>query len=166
MTRLRWTLAVTAPVALALGGAFSVAGGGGLVAAAYAVTGLALPVLAALYVGANDPPRHTPTRAPRTVDDTGAFPAYRKIVSCLIWSGTARRHFDRITRPVLQRITAALLAERHRVDPEADPAAARALLGGRAWALLDPARPPDDRDGVPGVAHEDLVGIVERLERL
>jgi hypothetical protein len=166
MTR-RWlAAAVAVSITLVVGGGFAVADGGGAVAAAYVVVALALLVLVAIRVGPAEGPRRTAGRRPRATDTTGAFPSYRKIVSALIWSGTARRHYDRTTRPVLQRIAAALLAERHHVDPGTNPDAARVLLGERAWPLLDPARAPDDRDGTPGVGAKDLEHLVERLERL
>jgi hypothetical protein len=41
-------------------------------------------------------------------------------------------------RPLLRKIAAARLIERHQVDLEADPAAAHRILGHELWALVGP----------------------------
>ncbi len=69
-------------------------------------------------------------------------------------------------RPLLRRLAAARLAGRG-VDRDADPDAARALLGDDAWAFLRADRPaPADRAGGADVAAlEATVAAVERLGR-
>lgn len=82
------------------------------------------------------------------------------------WAATGRRHFDTATRPLLYRLFTALAADRHRVDVSADPTAARRLLGGQMWTLLDPDRPVVTDSVTPGVDAATLARIVDRLEEL
>ena len=76
----------------------------------------------------------------------------------------SKRHFDLVTRPLLQRLLAALVADRHGVDLGKDTAVARDAMGEDLWPLLDPARPPSDDSQAPGVGLETLAAIVDRLE--
>ncbi len=75
-------------------------------------------------------------------------------------------HAHRRLLPLLRAAAAARLASRHGVELDRRPEAARALLGEAAWELLRPDRPePADRHG-PGVPHERVVGLIERVEAL
>jgi hypothetical protein len=70
-------------------------------------------------------------------------------------------------RPVLRTIAARRLAANVEgtIDIDANPAAARAALGERVWALLEPKDPTTTRrDG--GVAPEELRAAVAALEAL
>lgn len=68
-------------------------------------------------------------------------------------------------RPTLRRIAGHLLAARG-VDLDSDEAAARALLGDAAYALVRPDRePPHDRFD-PGLALPELRTLVTRMESL
>lgn len=78
----------------------------------------------------------------------------------------SRRLFDHAARPLLQRLLAALLADRRRVDMANDGRAARAALGDDLWPLLDPARPASNDSWEPGVSEQTLARIVDRLEDL
>jgi hypothetical protein len=49
-------------------------------------------------------------------DRADTFRAYRKIAEDLRWGGTSRRHYDHSVRPLLARLLAAALADRHRID--------------------------------------------------
>ena len=93
-----------------------------------------------------------------------AFPRYRHIDLALSEARVSKRHFDLVTRPLLQRLLAALVADRHGVDLGKDTAAARGAMGEDLWPLLDPARPPSDDSQAPGVGLETLAAIVDRLE--
>lgn len=94
------------------------------------------------------------------------FPAYLKISSDLGWAPVSTWHYDHGTRPLLARVTRAVLAERHQVDLTADPEAARRLLGDEVWALVDPSRPPSHDSRTPGPNTRAIARIVERLEQL
>ena len=93
-----------------------------------------------------------------------AFPRYRHIDVALSEARVSKRHFDLVARPVLQRLLAALIADRHGVDLVKDTAAARGAMGEDLWPLLDPARPPSDDSQAPRVSLETLAMIVDRLE--
>ena len=76
------------------------------------------------------------------------------------------RHYDVVTRPLLTRLAAARLADRHRVDLWSDPAGARAVLGDDVWTWVDPAREASRDSQPPGIGPETLTRIVDRLEHL
>lgn len=105
------------------------------------------------------PPRPEQQAGPR-------FPAYRRIESALGQAQTSRRHFDYGTRPMLQRLLAARLADRRRLDLTRDTWAAREALGDDLWPLLDPARPASSDSRPPGVSEQTIARIVDRLEDL
>jgi hypothetical protein len=94
-----------------------------------------------------------------------AFSSYRRIESALTEAGASGRGFDMVTRPMLTRLLAALLADRRRVDLGKDPGAARQAIGDDAWPLLDPARPLAGGQ-TPGIAAAKLNQIADRLEEL
>jgi hypothetical protein len=158
--------AVTAAVAL-LGTAV-------MLAAGYAVGGqaglLAVVVLAAAAglltarLRIPSPPR--PLR-PRPEQQAGPrFSAYRRIESALGQAQISQRHFDHGTRPMLQRLLAARLADRRRLDLARDTRAAREALGEDLWPLLDPARPASSDSRPPGVSEQTIARITDRLEDL
>jgi len=66
----------------------------------------------------------------------------------------------------MRRLAQDRLAAEHGVDLDAEPEAARPLLGDEAWDLLRPDRvPPDDRFG-PGMPVEGVTRIVAAVEDL
>jgi hypothetical protein len=153
-------LSLAAVVVLAA--SYAAAGESGLLA----ITGLA--ALAALLAarlripGASRPaPRSAPARFPNP-----AFPRYRQIHVALGEAQVSQRLFDLVTRPLLQRLLATLVADRRGADMSKDVTAAREALGADLWSLLDPARPASADSTAPGVSLETLAAIVERLEDL
>lgn len=151
-----------AVLAAGLAGA-GVAHSAGAVAVSTAVAGLALLAARLTLPG---PPR--PTVPPRriAVGDEAAFPTYRRIRADLMWAASSGRSYDATVRPLLARLARAALADRHRVDLDADPAAARELIGADIWPLVDPtARLPASRDRL-GVDGDSIAEAVDRLERL
>jgi hypothetical protein len=78
----------------------------------------------------------------------------------------SRRHYDYVTRPMLARLFAAMLSERHRVDAAAHPAAAARLVGDDVWPLVDPAAPRSEDSNAPGFGYDTLRRITSRLENL
>jgi hypothetical protein len=134
------------------------AGSVGLVVAALAISAAVLIGLRARLGAAERPAaRRSPQPWPLQ-----AFPAYRRIESRLSWSTTGGERYDRTVRPLLTRLAAAMLAERRRIDIERDPAAARRLLGERAWQLIVAQRSPD----APAPSYRDIARVVDRLEEL
>jgi hypothetical protein len=156
--------AIAAGFGLAAG--FVVAGPAGLI-----VAGTGLAAVAMLAVRATLGPGETRRAAVR---DQGAgsggvadpFRAYRKIAADLGWAGVSRRHYDHAVRPLVARLAAAALADRHRIDMAREPGRARRLAGEDLWPLIDPARPASTDDRAPGVDRATLIRIVDRLEDL
>lgn len=75
-------------------------------------------------------------------------------------------HAHRQLLPLLRATAAARLAARHGLELERRPEEARALLGDDVWELLRPDRPePKNRHG-PGVPHERVAAVIERVESL
>lgn len=69
-------------------------------------------------------------------------------------------------RPLLREIAAYRLSARRGIDLDAEPAAAREVLGPEAWEIVRPDREsPDDRLG-PGLRLADLRAAVRSLERI
>lgn len=74
-------------------------------------------------------------------------------------------------RPLLRRIAASRLIERHQVDLETDPAAAHLILGDELWALLQPeteprtdgARHDKGRRGIPRATIRRAIDVLEAL---
>jgi hypothetical protein len=93
------------------------------------------------------------------------------LVGDLEWVGRAvlaasnAGDLHRRLRPILREVAAAGLA-RHRVDLDADPAAARALLAPGTWELVRPdrARPADPF--APGLGRDELRVVLDDLGRL
>ena len=67
---------------------------------------------------------------------------------------------------MLQRLLAALLADRRRLDMARDIRAAREAVGDDLWPLLDPARPASGDSWPPGVSAQTIARIADRLEDL
>ena len=94
------------------------------------------------------------------------YRTYRQIAEQLSWARVSPRHYDVVTRPMLQGLMASRLAERHGVDVHRSPDAARAVIGEDVWHWLDPARPASGISRPPGLDPRDLVTLVDRLEAL
>ncbi|MFB9831527.1 hypothetical protein [Actinoallomurus acaciae] len=136
----------------------------GLIVACAGLTALSLLILRAVVPGgppAVSPPRRRPAR-----DLARAFPGYRRIHSALGWADVSARHYDLSTRPLLQRLLTARLADRYGLDPARSPERARELLGEELWPLLDPSRPASSDSDAPGVDMVTLARIADRLETL
>jgi hypothetical protein len=155
---------VVAAGACGLAAGYFIAGTAGLVIVA---TGIC--VLALVAIRAGMPPAVRPLRRLRRPADPagiGKFPSYRRLAGAVMWASVSARHFDATTRPVLIRLLASVLADRHGVDLARSPERARVLVGDDLWPLLDPARPKSDDTLAPGVSLADLTAIVDRLEGL
>ena len=106
-------------------------------------------------------------RPPRPEQPAGGeFTAYRRIQSSLALAQSSQRLFDYTARPLLQRLLAALLADRRRLDLTWDDRAAREAVGDELWPLIDPARPASSDSRPPGVSEQTIARIVDRLEDL
>lgn len=139
------------------------AGAAGLLVSVSVLAGVAVLVLALRLPGAA-PARHRPRPGPGV--DNEPYRAYRQVAEQLSWADVSPRHYDLVTRPLLTRLAAARLADRHRVDLWTDPAGARAVLGDDVWTWVDPARDASRDSQPPGIGPETLTRIVDRLESL
>ena len=149
--------------ALVVVAAVAGAGAAGLLVSLSVLAGIAVLVLALRLPGAA-PSRHRPRPGPSV--DNEPYRAYRQVAEQLSWADVSPRHYDVVTRPLLTRLAAARLADRHRVDLWSDPAGARAVLGDDVWTWVDPAREASRDSQPPGIGPETLTRIVDRLERL
>jgi hypothetical protein len=158
--------AVIAVVAL-LGAAVMLAAGyaaGGQVGLLAVVALAAVAGLLTARLRIPPPARRPPPRQEQPAG--GEFTAYRRIESALALGQTSQRLFDHTARPLLQRLLAALLADRRRLDLTKNPQAAREAVGDDLWPLIDPARPASDDSRSPGVSEQTIARIVDRLEDL
>ena len=153
-------LALAAVIVLAAG--YAAGGQAGLLAVA-GVAAVAALLAARLRIPS---PHPRPGRSRQARFLNSAFPRYRHIDSALSEGRASPRHFDLITRPVMQRLLAALLADRQHLDIGKDPRLAREPVGDDLWPFLDPARKASGDSRAPGVSLETLTKIVDRLEDL
>jgi hypothetical protein len=69
-------------------------------------------------------------------------------------------------RPAFTELATSLLSWRRGIDLDADPDAARAVLGDDLWELIEPDRPaPAERAG-PGLDERAVERVVTALERI
>jgi len=94
----------------------------------------------------------------------GAPAELRRLESAVLFSRTTAFDFHHGLRPVLRAAAEERLAERHAIDLERRPEAARRLLGEEAFAALVTDPEPDRR--ARGLSLERLERLVEAVERL
>jgi len=157
----RLVLALATPAVLILGWALAGTLGVFIVLSAGFVLGI-LAIRSQLPRGPRPPRRRRPPVPFLNAD----FPAYRRIEDTLFWAPVSARHFDHAVRPLLSRLLATVLAERHGVDMTVDPAAAQDAIGTDLWPLVDPARPVSDDTRAPGVPLPVVARFLARLEAL
>jgi hypothetical protein len=144
--------------------AYGGAGFAGLVVAFSALAVLGLLVLAFGVPAA--PTRHRRRRRRRKLPDIAPYPTFQQVSEQLSWAEVSPRHYDMVTRPLLVRLMASRLSERHGVDLHRFPEQARAIVGEDLWWWLDPTRPVEGSSQPPGVDVRTLTRLVERLETL
>jgi hypothetical protein len=159
-TRARLLLGVSTVLVVV---ATATAGAGGLLVSLSVLAGVTAVVLPLTLPGAA-PVRSTRPAGPAV--DNAPYRAYRQVAEQLSWAAVSPRHYDLVTRPLLTRLAAARLADRHRVDLWSDPEQARSVLGDDVWPWVDPARETSRDSQPPGVPPETLTHIVDRLENL
>jgi hypothetical protein len=89
--------------------------------------------------------------------------AINRLVTRAGWDAAG---FELELRPMLRAIAAQRLATYRTVDIDADPAAARAILGERVWTLLTPVDLDTARRAPGGVDPDGVRAAVETLEGL
>jgi hypothetical protein len=149
--------------ALGVIGAYIAAGFAGLVVAFSTLAVFGLLVLALGVPAA--PARHRRRRrGPQWYDVS--YPTFQQVSEQLSWAEVSPRHYDMVTRPLLVRLMASRLSERHGIDLHRDREQARAIVGEDLWWWLDPTRPVEGSSQPPGVDARTLTRLVERLETL
>ena len=154
-------LAAAGAAVLVVAIAVSAFGAAGLVVSLSAIAVVAATVALSRVPAAPVPP---PRPRPGPPVENAPFRSYRQVAEALSWAEISPRHYDLVTRPLLQQVLASRLADHHRVDLATDPEAARRLVGDDVWHWLDPDREVDRRGQPPGVDLATLTRIVERLE--
>jgi hypothetical protein len=151
--------------AIAVISAYGGAGFAGLVVAFSALAVIGLLILA-LGVPAAPIRRHRLRRPHHTVPTDSLFPTFEHVSEQVSWADVSPRHYDMVTRPLLVRLMASRLADRHGVDLHRHPEQARVIVGDDLWWWLDPNRPVESSSQPPGVDAGTLTRLVERLEKL
>ena len=165
-------LVIAAVLAAAAGVAgYVMAGWAGLAAVVVVAASIALAVLRALLPRLA-PDRARPARKKPTARALGAYAQRRLVVENAMRSLAA---YNGELRPVLERLLAARLAQRHGVHLYEEPAAARALLcrdprDADLWTWIDPATRPKEsprgRTEQSGIPRRTLARLIDRLESL
>lgn len=164
MTRRQGVAAAAVGPAGAIAVGHVAAGAMGALATASALAVLGMAIVWLSMAASARPP--VPAGPGGRADPLAPFVAYRKIKTSLNWARTSEGHYDRAVRPVLTRLLAARLAERHGVDLMARPDLAREIVGADLWRYLDPARIGPGDSTRPGVPDDILLRIADRLEEL
>jgi hypothetical protein len=144
-------------------GSYAGAGFAGLVVALSALSVIGLLILA---LGVPAAPARNRRRRRRSPSFDTPYPTFLHVSEQLSWAQVSPRHYDMVTRPLLVRLLASRLSERHGIDLHRDPEQARAVVGEDLWWWLDPARPGEGSSQPPGVDVRTLTRLVERLETL
>ncbi|NES17003.1 MULTISPECIES: hypothetical protein [Micromonospora] len=152
-------IAVTGAVAvLAATGAGLLLGTAGLVVGAALGAGLTLVAIRAVFLPVTPPPA---AAAPRPSRPSPRFHRFEAIDSMVAWAQVSGRQFDYGARRLIRQLLAQRLAERHGIDLNTDPDAARTLVGARHWALLAPDAAPSRDEGVDQRTLDDLITMLE-----
>jgi hypothetical protein len=93
----------------------------------------------------------------------GRPPDLEALERTLGWRSYGRRDFDHRVRPVLRRLLAFKVLAAHGVDPDADPAGARAILPDDLAWLLEASGADDDAGAIDTEHLESLVARIEAL---
>ena len=96
------------------------------------------------------------------LDQPARLRAITRMVSHAEWDAVG---FQLELRPILRAIAKQRLATYRTIDIDADPRAARAVLGEQVWALLTPVE-IERAKGSGGITLSDLRAAVEALEGL
>jgi hypothetical protein len=141
-------------------------GGAGFAGLVVALSALAVLGLLILALGVPAAPVRRRRRRRRLPPNDSPYPTFQQVSEQLSWAAVSPRHYDMVTRPLLVRLMASRLADRHGIDLHRSPEQARSVVGEDLWWWLDPARPVEGSSQPPGVDVRTLTRLVERLETL
>jgi hypothetical protein len=112
--------------------------------------------------GASDFDRAVTDMSRRYPSDSGELSLVHDVQQSV--AGTFHLHTR--LRPILREIAAHRLSMRFGVDLDREHERARELIGGDAWELVRPERPPPGDRLAPGPPASHLSKVVEELERI
>jgi hypothetical protein len=141
-------------------------GGAGFAGLVVAFSALAVIGLLVLALGVPAAPTRHHRRRRHTEWNDSLFPTFEHVSEQVSWADVSPRHYDMVTRPLLVRLLASRLSDRHGIDLHRHPEQARAIVGDDLWWWLDPTRPVEGSSQPPGVDAGTLTRLVERLEKL
>jgi hypothetical protein len=141
-------------------------GGAGFAGLVVAVSALAVIGLLVLALGVPAAPIRSHRRRRRMELTDSRYPTFEHVSEQVSWAEVSPRHYDMVTRPLLVRLMASRLSDRHGVDLYRDPEQARTIVGDDLWWWLDPNRPVEGSSQPPGVDAVTLTRLVDRLEKL
>jgi hypothetical protein len=129
---------------------------------------VALRLLVRLVALAHPPgPPSELDAALRRRPDHLALPAeLESIARMLTLSSASGVYVTNRLRPEVRAIAREVLISRQGIDLDAEPVAARGVLGPTVWELLRPDRPAPDDYKSPGLAPPVLAAIVAELEEV
>ena len=164
---MRATVVVAAFVAIAAA-AILLAWDGPLEVAAYEAVLLIVAAASFVALTRTDDPRPDPVplqaraRRPKPLRP----PQLEEIERLVSFGTTTAFDADWRLLPLLRDLARGRLRDHHRVELDAEPAAARRLLGEDAWEFLRPGyEPRPDRLG-PGITREELDGVIAAVDGL
>jgi hypothetical protein len=136
---------------------------GWLVVLAALATRVLLHALLALRARGGSPFDAALRRETPTPDPPEELDRVRRL---LILAAASGAHAHTRLRPRLRRVAADRLAWRHGIRLDAEPDAARRLLGESAWALVRPDAPPLDDRFARGPGIDEIDAAIRALEEL
>jgi hypothetical protein len=113
-------------------------------------------------IGASDFDRAVADMSRRYPADSGEL----SLVHDVQQSVASSFHLHTRLRPLLREIAAHRLSMRFGVDLDGEHERARELIGGEAWELVRPERPPPGDRLAPGPPASHLSKVVNELERI
>jgi hypothetical protein len=113
-------------------------------------------------IGASDFDRAVADMSRRYPADSGEL----SLVHDVQQSVASSFHLHTRLRPLLREIAAHRLSMRFGVDLDGEHERARELIGGEAWELVRPKRPPPSDRLAPGPPASHLSKVVNELERI
>jgi hypothetical protein len=140
--------------------------GAGFVGLVWALSVLTVLGLITLVLGVPAAPARRRRRRRTLASFDEPYPTFQQVSEQLSWAQVSPRHYDMVTRPLLVRLMASRLSDRHGIDLHLDPDRARSVVGEDLWWWLDPARPAEGSSQPPGVDVRTLTRLVDRLEKL
>jgi hypothetical protein len=112
------------------------------------------------------PPSELDAALRRRPDRLGLPAELESVARMLALASASGVYVTNRLRPEIRVIAREVLISRQGIDLDAEPAAARGVLGPTVWDLVRPDRPEPDGYETPGLAPPVLAAIVAELEEV